>query len=278
MDDLVTTAMNICPRCGGTGFWHLSTGQSRCKRCGLTRKLRQPLWEFTRIVPWWRERLLEYFCLGIPAHRLRSLVPLNPKSIQRWYRLMREVIYRHQMEEFPTQSMGILPRWLGVVGSRLEEPATSLFGSHVLLGLYRIEGKVFACPLHHPGDEVLFESIAPDSEWKDLHHGKEEYAYAFLEIRGRYVVFKKPEQKAVAQACTDGIEGFWWQAKQFFSRYHVIPVSCFHLYLKDFEWRYNHRTENLVALLRNLLHLHTIDDLKAPAGLRSRREPVCAGL
>jgi transposase len=32
-----------------------------------------------------------------------------------------------------------------------------------------------------------------------------------------------------------------------------VPQKNFHLYLKEIEWRFNHRSENLVTLLRKLL-------------------------
>ncbi len=42
--------MGKCPRCDGRGLWKLSTGQGRCRRCGLTRKFSQSRWTRTRIL------------------------------------------------------------------------------------------------------------------------------------------------------------------------------------------------------------------------------------
>jgi transposase len=52
----------------------------------------------------------------------------------------------------------------------------------------------------------------------------------------------------------NGIEGFWSFAKHWLYQYRGIPEANFPLYLKEVEWRFNHRHENLVVLLRRLLN------------------------
>ena len=52
----------------------------------------------------------------------------------------------------------------------------------------------------------------------------------------------------------NGIEGFWSFAKHWLYQYRGIPKAYFPLYLKEVEWRFNHRNENLVILLRRLLN------------------------
>jgi transposase len=38
-----------------------------------------------------------------------------------------------------------------------------------------------------------------------------------------------------------GIENFWNQAKRHMRRYNAIPEAHFYLFLKECEWRFNHR-------------------------------------
>jgi len=52
----------------------------------------------------------------------------------------------------------------------------------------------------------------------------------------------------------NGIEGFWSYAKHWLHQYRGMPQKYFHLYLEEVEWRFNHRNENLVKLIRNLLN------------------------
>jgi transposase len=97
--------MKICPRCGTKKLWQLSTGQIRCSQCGLTRKISKNLWKKTRISPYWKGRLIEYFCLGVPVYRLRFQVPYSQPTTLRWFRMLREVIYQNAIKELEPLSL-----------------------------------------------------------------------------------------------------------------------------------------------------------------------------
>ena len=91
--------MKICPRCGSKKFWLLSSGQIRCSKCGLTRESSQNTWQKTRILSYWKGRLVEFFSLGVPAYRLRFQVPYSKPTILRWFRTLQEVIYEDSMKD-----------------------------------------------------------------------------------------------------------------------------------------------------------------------------------
>ena len=51
----------------------------------------------------------------------------------------------------------------------------------------------------------------------------------------------------------NGIENFWGYAKTKLKRYSGISRNRFYLYLKEMEFRFNHRHENLGLIIRKLL-------------------------
>jgi transposase len=54
----------------------------------------------------------------------------------------------------------------------------------------------------------------------------------------------------------NGLEGFWSFAKERLIKFHGVSQAKFPLYLKEMEFRYNHRKENLFRMLaQNLCHL-----------------------
>ena len=54
----------------------------------------------------------------------------------------------------------------------------------------------------------------------------------------------------------NGLEGFWSYAKQRLIKFHGVSKEKFPLYLKEMEFRYNHRKQNLFNLLvKNLCNL-----------------------
>ncbi|MDD3656354.1 MAG: hypothetical protein PHI72_06250 [Atribacterota bacterium] len=62
--------MKTCPRCDSKKFWSLSSGQIHCSKCGLTIKTSKNIWSKTRISPYWKGRLVNYFLFGVPPYRL----------------------------------------------------------------------------------------------------------------------------------------------------------------------------------------------------------------
>ena len=51
----------------------------------------------------------------------------------------------------------------------------------------------------------------------------------------------------------NGLEGFWSWAKERLMKHHGVSKARFPLYLKELEFRYNHRTDDLFDLIANYL-------------------------
>jgi transposase len=73
-------------------------------------------------------------------------------------------------------------------------------------------------------------------------------------------VIRKEKDRPKGRDHINGIEGFWSYTKHWLSHYSGFPKNYFHLYLKEIEWRFNHRNENLVKLLRTYLNQLVLKD------------------
>ena len=71
-----------------------------------------------------------------------------------------------------------------------------------------------------------------------VHHGKDEFARGHNHI--------------------NGIESFWSYAKRRLMKFHGISNSTFYLHLKECEFRYNYRNENIYLLLLKILRLRPL--------------------
>lgn len=71
-----------------------------------------------------------------------------------------------------------------------------------------------------------------------VNHGKNEFA------RGKSHI--------------NGIESFWSYAKRRLAQFNGIPKETFYLHLKECEFRFNHRHENLYQVLLKLLRSHPL--------------------
>ncbi len=82
----------------------------------------------------------------------------------------------------------------------------------------------------------------------------------FLDIRGNHVVIRKEKGRPTRRDHINGIEGFWSYANHLLYHYRGVPKKYFHLYLKEIEWGFNHRNENLVKILRAYLNQLVVKD------------------
>ena len=60
----------------------------------------QNLWKKRHISSYWKGRVIEYFCLGVPAYRLRFQVPYSQPTLQRCLGMFRETIYYDNIKDF----------------------------------------------------------------------------------------------------------------------------------------------------------------------------------
>ena len=246
--------MKKCPRCGSQKFWILSTGQLRCSQCRLTRKPDPVLWQKTRISPYWKGRLIEFFCLGVPAYRLRFQVPLNLKTIQRWFQILREVIYENQVMAIHALSGEIEMDETMFGGKRPGKRGWGATGKHMVFGILQRDGIVLSFPITSRGKQELIPLMTVHTKPGSLYYTDDWHAYTFLPIRGNHVIIKKELGKPRGRDHINGIEGFWSYAKHWLYHYRGVPKQYFHFYLKEIEWRFNNRDKNLVTILRKYLN------------------------
>lgn len=71
-----------------------------------------------------------------------------------------------------------------------------------------------------------------------VHHGDNEFANELSHI--------------------NGIESFWSYAKRRLQKFNGVPAITFNLHLKECEWRFNHRHDNLYLELLRLLRHHPL--------------------
>lgn len=252
--------MILCPRCGSKKLWSLSSGQRRCSQCGLTRKFLQTYWQKTRISPYWKGRLLEYFCLGVPGYRLRYQVNLNIKTVQRWFLVLRQVIYLQAVKELRPLSGKLEMDETMFGGKKPGKRGWGTTGKIMVFGIYQRNGKVSTFPITSRAGDTLIPLIGKHTKSGSLYYTDDWFAYAHLSIRGNHVVVRKEKGVPKGRDHLNGIEGFWSYAKHWLYQYRGVPKHYFHLYIKEIEWRFNHRNENLVKLLRILLNQQIVKE------------------
>lgn len=74
-------------------------------------------------------------------------------------------------------------------------------------------------------------------------------SYNSLHRFGKHYRVNHGKAFTTKRAHINGIEGFWSFSKHKLYNYRGVSRANFPLYLKEMEWRYNHRRENTMQLL-----------------------------
>ena len=91
--------------------------------------------------------------------------------------------------------------------------------------------------------EYRFESIIHSDHWRG-YNGLVDLGY-----KKHYRVHHGSNEFAIGKRHINGIESFWSFAKNRLSKFSGIPKSTFYLHLKESEFRFNYRNENIYLLL-----------------------------
>lgn len=239
----------------------MSDGRWRCASCRKSRRLpKRPT--FTAGLRSSRKqlkKLVRYFVLGVPAYRLRFEVSLSQPTIQRLYRRIREAIYSAALEEMRREPLrGRLEADEALFGgSRHGKRGWGAAGKVMVFGIYQRDGKVFTFPIASRGHGTLLPLLRQHTRVGSLYYTDDWCAYASLSVAGQHVVVTKDKGVPKGRDHLNGIEGFWSYAKHWLYMYRGVPRAYFHLYVKEMEFRFNHRDENLVPIVMRLLRRGT---------------------
>lgn len=241
-----------CPKCHYANSWKLSDGRRKCRRCRSVFSL--SLLGF-RLSSYELQHLIEYFCLGVPAFRLRHVTPLSRQTIGKFFRFLRHLIYNQSIKEFEELRLsGAVEMDETMFGGKVKgKRGWGAAGKNMVFGMYKRNGHVLTFPIPNRARNTLTDIIFLHTTAGSLCYTDEWHAYTYLSIKNDHVVVKKERGRPNGRDHLNGIEGFWSYAKHWLYQYRGVPRQYFHLYLKEVEWRFNHRNTNPVSMIRQLL-------------------------
>ena len=249
----------VCLRCSASELYRLATGQYRCKACRYTFRdftstylgeLRIPLKEVSH--------LLYLFTLGVPSYRARRYGRCSLKTMQRTYTVFRRAIYSASLTQMKRLGGEIELDEALFGGARKGKRGWGAAGKIMVFGLLERSGQVLTFPVSSRGRGTLLPLIKKHTQPGSLYYTDDYHAYASLHLRGAHVVVSKKEGRPKGRDHINGIEGFWSYAKNWLYKYRGVTQYHFPLYLKEIEFRFNHRDEHrfdfLADLITNLVH------------------------
>ena len=201
--------------------------------------------------------IIRLFSLDIEATKIAALTGISRVTINKIICEIRERIaeYSQQQSPFDSGEVEIDESYFGARRVRGKR-GRGARGKHIVFGLIKRGGKVYTQVVKNCSAKVLLpiirDKVDPDSviytDGFRTYDGLVNFGY-----KKHHRVKHGENQFADGRNHINGIENFWAIAKTRLSKFRGISKETFSLHLKECEFRFNHRKQNLYKLLLEIL-------------------------
>jgi transposase-like protein len=192
--------------------------------------------------------LVKLFALNLEATQIAELTRLNRNTVNRFLRAIRQRLAEVCEQQSPfSGEIEVDESFFGarrIKGKR----GRGAYGKTIVFGVFKCNGKVYTeivsdCSKATLQDiirgKVVSESIIYSDGWRG-YNGLVDVGF------GKHLrVDHGRNEFAKGKTHINGIEGFWGVAKSLLTRFRGMNKDTFFLHLKEFEFRFNHRGQNL---------------------------------
>lgn len=234
-----------CIFCGSYATCRTHRSYVKCNHCRRQKSLKQLRREIA---------IIRGFYQMQPAYRVAQELGIAYATVMRVYRQLRETISDTAEEEGKCLSgeIEIDESYFG--GHRKGNRGRGAAGKSVVLGLLERDGRVYTTVVDNVSAAELLTHIKARTRKGSVYYTDTFHSYNSLT---RFGVHRRVEHRVHMVDRTthnhiNGIEGFWSYAKHLLYNYRGVSRYYFPLYLKEIEYRFNHRDENLFKLFITL--------------------------
>ena len=212
----------------------------KCRRAGCGRS--KSLGRLRREIA-----ILQGFYQLVPAYRLAQDLGVDVKVVSRVYQRLREALfYLTELEAGRLKGeIELDEAYFG--GRRKGRRGRGAAGKSVVFGLLERDGKVYTKVVQSVTAEELMRHIKARTRKGSVYYTDAFRGYQSLKRYGKHhtVSHNRTLVDRRTRNHINGIEGFWSYAKHILYNYRGVSKYHFPMYLKEIEYRFNHRKENL---------------------------------
>ena len=207
-------------------------------------------------------QIIRYFALDLTADKTAQICGLTHKSVKQIYLKIRNRIAEQAERASPFRACEIEVDESYFGARRVRGKRGRGAGNKtIVFGIYKRNGKVYTEIVPDVqkktlqaiiGGRVALDSVIHSDGWRG-YNGLVDVGYSkHLRINHSEDVF------AIGDVHINGIESFWSFAKRRLQKFNGVPTRTFYLHLKECEYRFNHRNENLEQKLLKLLEWYPL--------------------
>ena len=267
----------FCPFCGSRKFWKLADGRRRCQRC------KKAFHDLTR--RWWNEvnlpmddwlRVVKMFELELSARKISMQLELPYYKVFKAMMTIRYAILCHAEDSNEILMSGEIEldeSYFG--GHRKGNRGRGAAGKVPVFGILTRGGKAHVEVVPNVQAQTLLGITVKKVRRGSIVYTDRYKVYDSLMCCGyRHLNVDHSSKFVDGKVHINGLEGFWSWAKERLFKHHGISAKNFPLYLKELEFRYNHRDESIFEHLVQFLSDLVPDPANFPLGSDSQREPL----
>jgi len=240
----------FCPKCTNRKLWKLGSGKRRCSRCRYTFDELSGRWlNQSRLSCQNWLRVLKLFELEVSTNKIASQLAVPYNTVHRAVMLVRHAILCSAADA-PVLLGGEIEldeSYFG--GKRKGKRGRGAAGKVPVFGILERQGIVRVEVVPNVRAETLLGLTVKTVRRGSIVYTDRYQAYDSLMFCGyRHLSINHHKRFATGKVYINGLEGFWSWAKERLIKHHGISPTWFPFYLKDLEFRYNHRHEDIFDL------------------------------
>lgn len=198
-------------------------------------------------------RLIKCFAMDLTGTQTAELVRLNLNTVDRIFNKIRIRILEKSQAVFIEQSEfeADEAHFSSRTGKRKHVHGAD--EKNIVIGLYGRKGKVYTEIVPNDKAKALQVIIRCQADIKDVIHTHGWHNYDALVELGHEKVFRvhhdSNEGSSGCDILVNDVENFWRYAKRRLAKFKGIPKDKYELYLKETEFRFNARGQNIYLIL-----------------------------
>ena len=237
----------FCPRCKHRKLYKLSSGRRRCASCKYTFHDFSGRWiNHGRLTCIQWLSLIKLFELELSVHKMAKQMSLAYNTIYNAVRAIRYSILAHadDASDLLAGEIEIDECYFG--GRRKGNRGRGAAGKVPVFGILEREGQVRVTIVPNVSARTLIGLTVKTVRRGSIIYTDKFRSYDSLMFCGyRHLKVDHNMRFSSGKVYINGLEGFWSWAKERFIKHHGVSKENFPLYLKELEFRYNHRHSDI---------------------------------
>ena len=212
--------------------------------------------KYRRLSEYKIKKIIECFSQDFAASKTAALLGINRNTINAYYQQLRRQIFLSALgrrEKF-SGSIELDESYFGARRVRGKR-GRGACGKRAVFGIFKRRGKVQVDVVKNCSKKSLLPLIKGK-----VHKGATLYTDGWKSYHGlildgykHYRIHHHHNEFARGKNHINGIESFWSFCKRRLAKFNGISDAHFLLHLKECEFRFNHRSQNLNPILWNLI-------------------------